>query len=604
VAGSTYVLGIAFDIRIRRGVVLAPVAALIAFGLLARVLRRGTPREDLLRPPRAGVLAARAAFGISALIAVGLFAAALTQPNVGFDGEMAWCAAARWVRADRSVTPRALTDPRAFVSHPRYPILMPLAQVAVQETFDLGDDRRAIKPLYAAFFPALLLVFFDVARRHAGTCAAALVAAALATIPVLASDFGGADGAFSDVPLGAFFGTGLLLLLGRARRSESVAAALLLGAGVLTKNEGLPFALAALAAAGFLAVFARRTERRRRFALLAVAAAGVLAAGVALSVWRARIPQRGDEDYVGRLGKVSLAAEARARLPLIPAAVAREMTNRVDLAGFPLAGAVVLAAGAGGLRRRIVPPIVLCVYFCFGAYILAVLLSTWGGVEQIHPTWNRLMIQLTAPLGVLLALALRSAWRARFAAFGAATSPGVTAAVPPGRVTRAGGSPRKLLVFLGFAVLPVVATWLWASHLRGLAHAPQTLPSASVAAPTPTVSAWREDASLTGGLDEPAEGSSVHGQLKVRGWARVPGQDLRVTVLIDGKERLFATSARPERRDVQNAVPSLGDCASAGYEFAYAFSPESAGAHEIQVLFWTHDRRERHYPARWFIWNP
>jgi hypothetical protein len=105
-------------------------------------------------------------------------------------------------------------------------------------------------------------------------------------------------------------------------------------------------------------------------------------------------------------------------------------------------------------------------------------------------------------------------------------------------------------------------------------------------------------------VDEPAEGSAVHGQLKVRGWARVPGQDLRVTVLIDGKERPFATSARPERRDVQNAIPSLGDCASAGYEFTYAFSPENAGAHDIQVLFRTHDGWERHYPARRFIWNP
>jgi hypothetical protein len=605
VAGSTYVLGIAFDIRIRRGVVLAPVAVLVVVGLLARAFRRGTPSAALLRPPRAGVLAARAAFGISALITVGLFAEALTRPNVGFDGEMAWCAAARWVRADRSVAPRALTDPRSFVSHPRYPLLMPLAQVSVQETFDLGDDRRAIKPLYAAFFPALLLVFFDVARRHAGTCATALAAAALAAVPILAfGDFGGADGAFSDVPLGAFFGSGFLLLLGRVRRSEAIAAALLLGAAVFTKNEGLPFALAALAAAGFLALFARRTERRRRFALLTVAAAGVLAAGVGLSVWRAGVPQRWDEDYVGRLGQVSLVAEARARLPLMPRVLMKEMTSQENFAGFGLAGAVILAAGVGGMRRRVVAPILLALHFCFAAYVLALLVTTWPGVEQIHPTWHRLLMQLSLPLGVLLALALRAAWRARFAALGAATSPGIRAAVPPGRVTRTHGSPRGLSVFLVFAVLPVVSTWLWALHLREHAHSPQPLPSASVAVPTPTRAPWREDASLTGSLDEPAEGSSVHGPLELGGWARVPGQDLRVTVLIDGKERPFATSARRERRDVQNAIPSLGDCASAGYEFAYAFFPEDAGVHEIQVLFRTHDGRERHYPARRFIWNP
>jgi len=71
VAGSTYVLGLAFDIRIRRGVVLAPALLLVVGGLLARVLRRGAPGAALLRSPRAGVLAARAVFGISALIAAG-----------------------------------------------------------------------------------------------------------------------------------------------------------------------------------------------------------------------------------------------------------------------------------------------------------------------------------------------------------------------------------------------------------------------------------------------------------------------------------------------------------------------------------------------------
>jgi hypothetical protein len=605
VAGSTYVLGIAFDIRIRRGVVLAPVAALVVVGLLARALRRATPGAPVLRPPRAGVLAARAAFGISALITVGLFAEALTRPNVGYDGEMAWCAAARWVRADQSVTPRVFTDPRTFVSHPRYPILMPLAQVAVQETFDLGDDRRAIKPLYAAFFPALLLILFDLARRHAGTCAAALAAVALAGVPVLAfTDFGGADGAFSDVPLGAFFGSGFLLILGRVRRSEAIAAALLLGAAVLTKNEGLPFVVAALAAAAVLAVIERPADRRKRLASLGFAAAVALFASLGLRAWQSHIPQRWDENYLGRLGEVSLATEARARLPLLPRALIGEMTNRELLAGLPLAGAVILAVGMGGLRRRIVPPIVLCLYFCFGAYLLALLLSPWGGIEQLHPTWCRFLTQLSVPVGVLLALALRAGWRARFAAVGTTTSPGITVAVPPGRVTRARGSPRGFLVFLGFAALPVVATWLWASHVRERARSPQPLPSASVAMPAPTGSPWWEDPSLTGSLDDPAEGATVRGELKVRGWARIPGKDLHVTVLIDGKERPFATSARPERRDLQRAVPSLGDCASAGYEFTYAFSPENAGVHKIQVLFRTHDGRERHYPAQWFIWNP
>jgi hypothetical protein len=412
VAGSTYILGIAFDVRIRRGVVLAPVLALVVAGLLARALRPSGRRGIPGRPPRAGVLTARVTFAISAVIALGLFAEALTQPNLGWDGEMTWGAAARWIRADRSVTPRALVDARSWATHPRYPALLPLAQVAVQETFDLGDDRRAIKPLYAAFFPALLLVFFDLARRHAGTCGAALATLALAAIPILAfGNFGGADGAYSDVPLAAFFGGGLLLLLGRTGASECIAAGLLLGAGVLTKNEGLPFALTALAAGYVRAVFERPPDRRRRFVLLGTATVMVFAAILALRAWQSRIPQRWDEDYAGRLGNVSLAAEARARLPMMPAALLEEMTSGESLAGFGFAGAIIMIAGAAGLRRRIVPPILLALTLCFGAYVLAILLSTWGGVEQLHSTWFRFLIQVSLPLGILLALALRAGWR-------------------------------------------------------------------------------------------------------------------------------------------------------------------------------------------------
>jgi hypothetical protein len=605
VAGSTYVLGIAFDIRIRRGVVLAPVVVLVALGLLARAFRRSKPRAVPLRAPRAGVLAARAAFGISALIAAGLFAAALTQPNVGWDGEMTWSAAARWVRGDRSVTPRALADPRTFVSHPRYPILMPLAQVAVQETFDVGDDRRAVKPLYAAFFPALLLVLFDLSRRHAGTFAAALATVAVAGLPVLAfADSGGADGTYSDVPLGAFFGCGLLLLLGRARMSEAVAAAFLLGAAVLTKNEGLPFVAAALAAVAFLAVIDRPAERRWRLAALGLAAAAILAAGLALWAWQSHIPQRWDEDYAGRLGEVSLAAEARARLPLLPRAVLKEMTNREDLAGFPLAGAVILAAGVGGLRRRVVPPIVLSLYFCFGAYVLALLLSTWGGVEQIHPTWDRfLLMHLSVPLGVLLALALRAGWRARLALRQSSISR-EGARVRSAQRLRLAGRIRGPLVFLGFAAFPLLLVWLLTLHTRGPEGFAMPRAAAQEVAPAPAVSPWKEDASLTGSLDEPAEGSSIRGRLAVRGWARLPDRDLEVTVLVDGKERPALTHRRLSRPDVQNALPVLGDCASAGYEFIYSFSAEDAGAHGLEVLFRTQDGRERHYPARRFIWNP
>ena len=271
----------------------------------------------------------------------------------------------------------------------------------------------------------------------------------------------------------------------------------------------------------------------------------------------------------------------------------KEMTSQEDLAGFGIAGAVILVAGAGGLRRRIVPPIALCLYFCFGAYVLALLLSTWVGVEQIHPTWHRFGMQLSLPLGVLLALALRAGWRAR-RAFNR----------PP--VSREGTAARigirGPLVFLAFAVSPVLLVLLVAAETRDREKHALAGAVARGVAPASVTPTWREDASLAGSVDEPAERSSVRGRLAVRGWARLPDRDLEVTVVIDGKERLPLTRRRLGRPDVQNALPALGDCASAGYEITYPFSAEDAGPHELQVIFRSADGRERHYPARRFTW--
>jgi hypothetical protein len=160
-----------------------------------------------------------------------------------------------------------------------------------------------------------------------------------------------------------------------------------------------------------------------------------------------------------------------------------------------------------------------------------------------------------------------------------------------------GAGTRAVLLYLSAVALPACAVWIWSSL-------EQRKEASSVGRSIQAPSLWREDPSLTGGVDEPSEGSTVRGTLEVRGWARIPDQDLRVIVFIDGKERPFAASARLERRDVQRALPLLGDCATAGYEFKYAFSREGPGAHEIEVLFRTLDGRERHYPVRWFVWAP
>ena len=107
----------------------------------------------------------------------------------------------------------------------------------------------------------------------------------------------------------------------------------------------------------------------------------------------------------------------------------------------------------------------------------------------------------------------------------------------------------------------------------------EPLPWSSPAGLTPSGRPWREDAALTGNVDAPAEGATVTGTLRVSGWARVPGEDLEVTLLVDGEPRPLASGRRALRPDVCAAVPAMGDCSLAGFEGTIAFRPGDAGSH-------------------------
>ena len=119
----------------------------------------------------------------------------------------------------------------------------------------------------------------------------------------------------------------------------------------------------------------------------------------------------------------------------------------------------------------------------------------------------------------------------------------------------------------------------------------------------PGETAGTEWAELTGSIDEPAEDATVIGNLVVRGWARVPGRDLGVTVLIDRAPRVAIREMRVSRPDLQAALPSLGDCSTAGYESSFALQPGDEGEHELSVVFRGSDDRVRHYPWRKFTWK-
>ncbi len=404
--GSAYAASHVLHLSLRRGALLPLALAPIAAALVRR-LRAAAP----LRPARAplkpfeGILfSLLLAFG--ALVTASLVANSLAIPVNDWDGRMTWVAQARFIRGARSVDSPVLRDPAAWVVHPRYPVLMPVLQTAVQEIADASWDTRFVRPLYALFWPGLLLVLFDAASARAGRFAAAVatLAAACASTPAF-SPHGGAAGTYSDLPLACFWGGGLLLLaVEGAGLAEGLAAGLLLGAAVLTKSEGLPLACVALAAA-FAWAFAGRRVRAHRAPLLA-AGACVAAAALLLASWRSGIPPRYDEGQVTAFGLAALARGAVTRLPDAARACLRAMADRTEWGLTWLLVPLGLALGARRLRRLEALPLAVALAGALTLYASAYALSVWPPAIVAETTWDRLLVQLALPLFVLLALAL------------------------------------------------------------------------------------------------------------------------------------------------------------------------------------------------------
>ena len=413
VAGSLYLLSALLDVPLRRPAIFGTAAVLTAAGAagwLARKERRG--RRARLRP--ATLVLALAGVAVSA----GVLAEAVAYPLRDWDGRMHWSAQARYIRHEGTVLPLAIVRGQWYINHPRYPVLLPVAQVAVLEATGAGEDELFFRGLYAAFLPAFLLVLYDGARRWAGWLPAGLAVAAASGVPFLAFfNDGGAASSYSDLPLACFYGAALVLLLrGRVFPSDGIAAGLLLGAAALTKNEGIILAGFALLAAALVPGLRRLRERRRRLLLkgarLCAAAAVLLAVLAFFLFWRAQIPNRQDEMYGELVAAGSLLPDALTRVPELVGPVLRQTFLTWDRwVGFWWVAALVLLAGRGvlkGRRATLSWPLLLGfaapLAIAWGAYAVH-----WQPADLVRVTWERFLVQGSLPFFLLLSCALRDA---------------------------------------------------------------------------------------------------------------------------------------------------------------------------------------------------
>ena len=113
-----------------------------------------------------------------------------------------------------------------------------------------------------------------------------------------------------------------------------------------------------------------------------------------------------------------------------------------------------------------------------------------------------------------------------------------------------------------------------------------------------------EDFDLLGAVDAPSNGSVVRGPVEVRGWARVPGEDLDVSIRIDDEIRVVRNWRRVPRPDVCAVVAGLGECSTAGFEGIIDMNPaDEEGTHYFDGVFRSRAGAVRHYPPARFEWK-
>jgi hypothetical protein len=191
---------------------------------------------------------------------------------------------------------------------------------------------------------------------------------------------------------------------------------------VLTKNEGLPLALGALAAACLrpLLVAVRRILGRTRLpvaslAPVVVAASFVGASVLLLSSWRSGIPNRPEEDYVAAMSLTSLLSGLRTTGPTILRSLTIQMTSEAwaSWGAFWWILPVVLLAGWRGLRSSTAQAVWLALAGALAVYFSAYLLSGGSAGELVQVTWHRFLVQMSLPILMLFALATRECLRSR-----------------------------------------------------------------------------------------------------------------------------------------------------------------------------------------------
>lgn len=424
--------------------------------LLLRPALRSRPRPPTPEGPATPL--ERAALWGMAVLAVASLAlpvrAGVIRPAFQFDSLTRWMFKTKVLVLDGTLMGAVSTDPSLWFTHQRYPPLVSHvsalpAWFASLMGAEVPFDDRIASAIYPWFAVALVAVLYGAVARRAGRTLGALVAAWVASLPLIAFISGpppgaGAFSALADVPLALFAaGAGMAAadaLEGRRDRAW-LETGLLLTFAALTKNEGLPLVASVLVA---VLLCARRARWRVVLGVGALTAVGyVLLWGLYVAT---SVPGL-DENYWERLHGDAV-SEGLGRIPMIVVAFVEGMLDPRVWNVTWVAVAALLAAGWQALRRPALRMLLIAVVLQLLAYAFAYMVTQWSSpraeavlaetgqqdplVVLFELTMGRLLLHV-APLAIACAV-LAAPFRGR-----GGGPEGAVAAAPAGQESSGAG---------------------------------------------------------------------------------------------------------------------------------------------------------------------
>jgi hypothetical protein len=309
-------------------------------------------------------------------------------PLHDFDGRAFWLLKAKGIAHDRAIDGPFFRGEEVFDPRNDYPLLVPIDAALVLRAGH-GRDDRDVRCFYLFLFVALALMVRERIGSLVSPAAGAWCAALLAWLPrFLVAPEGGVVSAYTDVALAAFVAGAFFELI---ENGSPLRFGLWLAFVLLTKNEGLPFALVLLISGAF--VFRRR---------IGIAAMPVAVALVALLTWRHDVAAGDHEDFVAllptlphKLGRIWPALRG----------VAVHAASFSNWGGFWIA--VVIAAALAWRRGALAVAVTAAMV---AVYVAVYTVTSWVQADLIQSSADRLLMHFVGPALFLLATAAFQPW--------------------------------------------------------------------------------------------------------------------------------------------------------------------------------------------------